>query len=279
MSHCGGVSGTDKGMQKMEETIKCQEEACGTEVWPSQRPSKVVYLIRISRSMGRFLFLSFCFLICIRRLPKMSKIRWKAGSHFIICGSVCCLACLLPPVPRRRPPPPPNPRPPPPYSVSRYEILLAITYLDGSVACGRVTLSPSHVSVTTVSLASCPLPVSPDASPLCHPHPAWSELINMSRHQQTTTSSHSSPFPAWHSGKQTERDSNPLGSFDIRCVQKLIERLSTGGKTWIWWAGQTLLTIRDSLILIVSYSKHSGHCSCQSHKGKSETCCFTVLCS
>lgn len=29
MSHCGGVRGTDKGMQKMEETIKCQEEACG----------------------------------------------------------------------------------------------------------------------------------------------------------------------------------------------------------------------------------------------------------
>lgn len=51
----------------------------------------------ISCGMGRFL--SFCFLICIRG---MSKIRWKAGSHFIICGSVCCLACHLPPVPRRR---------------------------------------------------------------------------------------------------------------------------------------------------------------------------------
>lgn len=52
--------------------------------------------------------------------------------------------------------------------VSRDEVLLAISYLDGSVACGRVTLGLNHVSVSRVSPASCPLPVSPDASLLCH---------------------------------------------------------------------------------------------------------------
>lgn len=62
--------------------------------------------------------------------------------------------------------------PPAPPSVSREEVLLAITYLDGRVACGRVTLSLSHVSVSPVSSASCPLPVHPDASLLCHPPPA-----------------------------------------------------------------------------------------------------------
>lgn len=122
---------------------------------------------------GNIYFLSFCLLICItRRLPKnvQNKMEGWESLYYLWVGMSSCVS--LASRTQTETPPPLPPLPPPPSSVSRDEVLLAITYLDGSVACGRVTLRLSRVSVAAVSLASCPLPVSPDASPRCHPHPA-----------------------------------------------------------------------------------------------------------
>lgn len=215
-----------------------------------------------------FLFLSSCLHICIRGLPKNVQDKteaWETLYYFL--GSVCRLACVLPPVPRRRLPCPPRPPPPPPppCSVSRDEVLLAITYLDGSVACGRVTLGLSHVSVTTVSLASCPLPGSPDASPLCHPPPARSELIDMSRHQQTTTSSHSSPpyFPTV-TLKSTWFIQHSFRTKANRVFKNRRQNLDLVG--WTNLVDQVTVADRQNSSLFLP------------EKEKSETCYFIVLC-